>query len=121
MAVPEELLHDDDASTCTNSGNNNTNGNPLLEVENALPAFGKRLANTHKGTRDAAFASLRDWLLEQRSHVQDNAAHPLMTELSLLKLWKGLFYCTSLLLCLRGCQLFFLSGCHSPTSNVTNY
>lgn len=47
--------------------------------------FIKHLASSDKRTRDSALASLRAFLAS-RSEI---------SELDLLKLWKGLFYCTS--------------------------
>ncbi|KAI8825878.1 uncharacterized protein EV422DRAFT_144812 [Fimicolochytrium jonesii] len=46
-------------------------------------AFGKQLANSDKKVRDRAVRGLQKWLISNEE----------LTDLQLLKLWKGLFYC----------------------------
>lgn len=51
--------------------------------EKEIITFAKRLAANEKSGRDQALARLRVWLSKK----------PDLSELDLLKIWKGLFYC----------------------------
>eukprot|EP00752_Nemacystus_decipiens_P008569 g7653.t1 len=69
----------DDGGSKAINGNGNVNSNNEIK-------FGKHLASSDKRVRDRTVAALREWL-RQRSRGGR------LTDLDLLKIWRGLWYC----------------------------
>ena len=70
----------------------------VLEADSNTKAFAKRLAANDKKTRDETLSALKKWIVaktrrrKKRKSASEDPSY-LMTDLDMLKLWKGLFYC----------------------------
>jgi hypothetical protein len=76
--------------------------NSTAETEKASSlqqGFGNSLAHTSKKVRDTALRGLAQWLADRAANL---------SELDLMKLWKGLFYCECCLNRVYLCSYLYL-------------